>query len=26
MANGSAHTIAVNQRGKLYAWGWNDNG
>jgi alpha-tubulin suppressor-like RCC1 family protein len=26
MANGSAHSIAVNQRGKLYAWGWNDNG
>lgn len=26
MAHGSTHTVAVNQRGKVYAWGWNDNG
>lgn len=26
LANGSTHSLAVNQKGKLYAWGWNDNG
>lgn len=23
---GSTHSIAVNSKGKVYAWGWNDNG
>lgn len=26
MANGSTHTVAVNQKGKLFSWGWNDCG
>ena len=26
MSHGSTHTVAINQKGKLYAWGWNDNG
>lgn len=24
--NGSTHTLAVSQKGKIFAWGWNDNG
>eukprot|EP00347_Sterkiella_histriomuscorum_P008181 403346072 len=23
---GSTHTLAINQKGRLYCWGWNDNG
>lgn len=23
---GSTHSLAVNTKGKVYAWGWNDNG
>ena len=26
MQTGSTHTVAINQKGKVYAWGWNDNG
>lgn len=23
---GNTHSLAVNQKGRLYTWGWNDNG
>jgi len=23
---GATHTMAVNLKGKVYCWGWNDNG
>ena len=23
---GSTHTLAVNNKGKLFSWGWNDRG
>lgn len=23
---GTSHTVACTGRGKVYAWGWNDNG
>lgn len=26
MQTGATHTMAVNQKGRVYCWGWNDNG
>ena len=26
VSTGSAHTMVVNSKGKVYTWGWNDNG
>ena len=26
MSLGSMHTLAINGKGKIYSWGWNDKG